>query len=54
MAVPTYDQLMLPLMKLLAEQTAPIKVSEVVELLAECSKLSNDVVPLIRPLNLVL
>ncbi len=42
MAVPTYDQLMLPLMKLLAEQTAPIKVSEVVELLAECSKLSND------------
>ena len=42
MALPTYDQLMLPLMKLLAEQTAPIKVSEVVELLAECSKLSND------------
>ena len=42
MAVPTYDQLMLPLMKLLAEQTAPIKVSEVVELLEECSKLSND------------
>lgn len=42
MAVPTYDQLMLPLMKLLAEQTAPIKVSEVVELLAEYSKLSND------------
>ena len=42
MAVPTYDQLMLPLMKLLAEQKAPIKVSEVVELLAECSKLSND------------
>ena len=42
MAVPTYDQLMLPLMKLLAEQTAPIKVSAVVELLAECSKLSND------------
>ena len=42
MAVPTYDQLMLPLMKLLAEQTAPIKVSEVVELLAECSKLSNE------------
>ena len=41
MAVPTYDQLMLPLMKLLAEQTAPIKVSEV-ELLAEYSKLSND------------
>lgn len=42
MAVPTYDQLMLPLMKLLAEQTAPIKVSEVVELLAERSKLLND------------
>ena len=42
MAVPTYDQLMLPLMKLLAEQTAPIKVSEVVKLLAERSKLSND------------
>ena len=42
MALPTYDQLMLPLMKLLAEQTAPIKVSEVVKLLAERSKLSND------------
>ena len=49
MAVPTYDQLMLPLMKLLAEQTAPIKVSEVVELLAECSKLSNDELEQILP-----
>jgi len=42
MSLPTYDQLMLPLMKLLAEQERAIKISEAAELLAQRSKLSEE------------
>lgn len=43
MSIPTYDQLMLPLMKLLLELDHPIKVSEAAMILAERSKLSEEV-----------
>jgi restriction system protein len=42
MPLPTYDQLMLPLMKLLAEQERAIKISEAAELLAQRSRLSEE------------
>lgn len=41
MPLPTYDQLMLPLMKLLAEQKEAIKLSQIAEVLAERSNLSE-------------
>lgn len=42
MSLPTYDQLMLPLMKLLAEQERAIKISQAAELLAQRSKFSEE------------
>ncbi|AXY55383.1 restriction endonuclease [Acinetobacter chinensis] len=39
MSLPTYDQLMLPLMKLLSELDRPIKISEAANILAERSEL---------------
>ena len=42
MPLPTYDQLMLPLMKILAEQNKPIKISDIVDLLAASSNLSDE------------
>lgn len=41
MSLPTYDQLMLPLMKLLAEQKEAIKLSSATKILAERSGLSE-------------
>jgi restriction system protein len=43
MSLPTYDQLMLPLMKLLFELNEPIKISDAANILAERSKLSKDI-----------
>lgn len=43
MSLPTYDQLMLPLMKLLSELNEPIKISDVANILAERSKLSSEI-----------
>lgn len=42
MTLPTYDQLMLPLMRLLSEQKEAIKISEAAKLLANKSKLSEE------------
>lgn len=42
MTLPTYDQLMLPLMKLLAEQKEAIKLSSATKILAERSGLSDN------------
>ncbi|OIJ37547.1 winged helix-turn-helix domain-containing protein [Acinetobacter schindleri] len=43
MSLPTYDQLMLPLMKLLFELNEPIKISDAANILAERSNLSKDI-----------
>ncbi|RAZ03064.1 restriction endonuclease [Acinetobacter sp. SM1B] len=43
MSLPTYDQLMLPLIKLLFELNEPIKISDAANILAERSKLSKDI-----------
>lgn len=42
MSVPTYDQLMLPLMKLLSELEYPIKISAAATILAERSNLPEE------------
>lgn len=42
MPLPTYDQLMLPLMKLLSEQQEAIKFGEMAKLLADSSGLSQE------------
>lgn len=42
MSLPTYDQLMLPLLKLLSEQEEAIKLAEAAKLLAERSGLSAE------------
>lgn len=42
MSLPTYDQLMLPLLKLLSEQQEAIKFGEMARLLAESSGLSQE------------
>lgn len=42
MPLPTYDQLMLPLMKLLSELDRPIKISEAANILAERSELPEE------------
>lgn len=42
MSLPTYDQLMLPLMKLLAELDEPIKISDAAIILAERSNLPEE------------
>ena len=42
MTLPTYDQLMLPLMKLLSEQKNAMKVNEIAQILSERSALSED------------
>lgn len=42
MLLPTYDQLMLPLMKLLSELDRPIKISEAANILAERSELPEE------------
>lgn len=42
MSLPTYDQLMLPLMRLLSELDQPIKISEAADVLAERSNLSEE------------
>lgn len=42
MSLPTYDQLMLPLMKLLSELEDPIKISDAATILAERSDLSEE------------
>lgn len=49
MSLPTYDQLMLPLMKLLFELNEPIKISDAANILAERSKLSKDILNQILP-----
>ncbi|QOW47645.1 MULTISPECIES: restriction endonuclease [Acinetobacter] len=43
MTLPTYDQLMLPLMKLLSELDEPIKISDAAIILAERSELPEEV-----------
>ena len=43
MFLPTYDQLMLPLMKLLSELDKPIKISDAAIILAERSGLSEEI-----------
>ena len=42
MTLPTYDQLMLPLMKLLSEQKSAMKLNEIAQILSERSALSED------------
>lgn len=42
MSLPTYDQLMLPLMRLLSELDQPIKISDAADVLAERSNLSEE------------
>jgi len=42
MPLPTYDQLMLPLMKLLSELNEPIKISDAANILAERSNLHEE------------
>lgn len=42
MSLPTYDQLMLPLMKLLSEIKGPIKISDAANILAERSGLPEE------------
>lgn len=42
MSLPTYDQLMLPLMRLLSELDQPIKISDAADVLAERSDLSEE------------
>lgn len=42
MTLPTYDQLMLPLMKLLSESNEPIKISDAAAILAKRSNLSEE------------
>lgn len=42
MPLPTYDQLMLPLMKLLSELNEPIKISDAANILAERSHLPEE------------
>lgn len=42
MPLPTYDQLMLPLMKLLSELNEPIKISDAANILAERSNLYEE------------
>lgn len=42
MSLPTYDQLMLPLMKLLSEIEGPIKISDAANILAERSGLPEE------------
>lgn len=42
MALPTYDQLMLPLMKLLSEQKEVMKLSDAARILSERSGLSSE------------
>ena len=42
MPLPTYDQLMLPLMRLLSAQQEAIKFGEMARLLAESSGLSQE------------
>lgn len=42
MPLPTYDQLMLPLMKLLSELNEPIKISDAANILAERSNLPEE------------
>ena len=42
MALPTYDQLMLPLMKLLSERDEAIKISQASEILAQRSGLTEE------------
>lgn len=42
MSLPTYDQLMLPLMRLLSELDQSIKISEAADVLAERSNLSEE------------
>ena len=43
MPLPTYDQLMLPLMKLLSELDQPIKISDAAIILAERSELPEEI-----------
>ena len=43
MSLPTYDQLMLPLMKLLSELDQPIKISDAAIILAERSELPEEI-----------
>ncbi|TEU25625.1 restriction endonuclease [Alkanindiges illinoisensis] len=49
MTLPTYNQLMLPLMKLLAEQKKPIKLSEATQILSDRSGLTSEELSLMLP-----
>ena len=49
MSLPTYDQLMLPLIKLLFELNEPIKISDAANIWAECLNLLKEVLNQILP-----
>ena len=49
MTLPTYNQLMLPLMKLLSEQETAIKLSEATQILSDRSGLSIEELSLMLP-----